>query len=103
LKHLAALLPAAAAAGSDLDKLKELLGCVRLLCRIFFSLNSPGLTPVSPSERHPSRALAAWGGSSLLGWCEGLEMAWNVVLEQCQGHARVVLGVMHQSAIYCIA
>lgn len=45
MKQLTALLPAAAA-GSDLEQLKSLLSAVRLLCRIFFSLNSPGLTPV---------------------------------------------------------
>jgi hypothetical protein len=46
MKQLGGLLPAAAAAGGDLERLKALLSAVRLLSRIFFSLNSPGLTPV---------------------------------------------------------
>jgi hypothetical protein len=49
LKQLAGLLPAAAA-GTDLERLKSLLSAVRLLCRIFLSLNSPGLTPVRGSS-----------------------------------------------------
>jgi hypothetical protein len=49
MKQLAGLLPAAAA-GADLEPLKSLLSAVRLLCRIFLSLNSPGLTPVSSSS-----------------------------------------------------
>ncbi|WIA07912.1 hypothetical protein OEZ85_007391 [Tetradesmus obliquus] len=49
MKQLAGLLPAAAA-GGDLERLKALLSAVRLLCRIFFSLNSPGLTPLMEGQ-----------------------------------------------------
>lgn len=42
---MSAQLPAAAASGSA-ERVKLLLGCVRLGFRIFFSLNSMGLTPV---------------------------------------------------------
>ncbi len=43
LQRLVARLPSV---GSDLDALRALLGCARLLCRVFYSLNGPGLTPV---------------------------------------------------------
>lgn len=39
------MLPAAAA--GDMDRLRALLAALRLCCRIFYSLNAPGLTPVS--------------------------------------------------------
>lgn len=55
MKQLAGLLPAAAA-GGDLERLKALLSAVRLLCRIFFSLNSPGLTPVRGRTEHADEA-----------------------------------------------
>lgn len=38
------MLPSAA---GDLDRLRALLAALRLCCRIFYSLNAPGLTPVS--------------------------------------------------------
>jgi hypothetical protein len=43
-KELVAMLPSAA---RDLDRLRALLAALRLCCRIFYSLNAPGLTPVS--------------------------------------------------------
>jgi hypothetical protein len=43
-RELVALLPAAA---GDIDRLRALLSALRLCCRIFYSLNAPGLTPVS--------------------------------------------------------
>lgn len=43
-KELVSMLPAAAA--GDLDRLRALLAALRLCCRIFYSLNAPGLTPV---------------------------------------------------------
>jgi len=43
IKELIAMLPAA---GSDLDRLRAVLSALRLCCRIFYSLNAPGLTPV---------------------------------------------------------
>jgi hypothetical protein len=46
-KELVAMLPAAAA--GDMDRLRALLAALRLCCRIFYSLNAPGLTPVSSS------------------------------------------------------
>lgn len=43
-KELVARLPSAA---GEVDSLRALLAALRLCCRIFFSLNAPGLTPVS--------------------------------------------------------
>lgn len=43
LKKLMALIPQT----SDAASLKLLMSTLRLVCRIFFSLNAPGLTPVS--------------------------------------------------------
>eukprot|EP00879_Flechtneria_rotunda_P019331 GHRR01020303.1.p1 GENE.GHRR01020303.1~~GHRR01020303.1.p1 ORF type:complete len:890 (+),score=314.69 GHRR01020303.1:664-3333(+) len=50
MQRLVRLLPAAAAPGADLEHLKALLSAVRPLCRIFYSLNSPGLTPLMDSQ-----------------------------------------------------
>lgn len=43
LQKLSALVPEQ---NANLDALKLTLSSIRLLCRIFYSLNSPGLTPV---------------------------------------------------------
>lgn len=47
IKELIAMLPAA---GSDLDRLRAVLSALRLCCRIFYSLNAPGLTPLLESQ-----------------------------------------------------
>lgn len=47
-KELVAMLPAAAA--GDMDRLRALLAALRLCCRIFYSLNAPGLTPLLESQ-----------------------------------------------------
>jgi hypothetical protein len=51
------VLPAAA---GDLDRLRALLSALRLCCRIFYSLNAPGLTPVS--SRACGRGGVLYGG-----------------------------------------
>ncbi|KAF8072350.1 hypothetical protein HT031_000009 [Scenedesmus sp. PABB004] len=49
MQRLAGMLPGVAASG-DLPRLRQLLGGARLLTRIFYSLNSPGLTPLMESQ-----------------------------------------------------
>jgi hypothetical protein len=47
LQRTTAALPAAANAGGDAAQLRVLLSSARLACRVFYSLNSPGLTEAS--------------------------------------------------------
>lgn len=49
LQRTTAALPAAANAGGDATQLRLLLSSARLACRVFYSLNSPGLTEVGIS------------------------------------------------------
>ncbi len=53
----------------DPTVLKLMLSSVRLACRIFFSLNAPGVTPVSADSMLTGRALGA--GAMLAAVCMG--------------------------------
>lgn len=64
LQSLTAQVTAAAAAG-QLEALRLLLGSVRLVCRVFFSLNSPGLTEVRGSGLWNCREGLRRGGAVL--------------------------------------
>ncbi|KIZ00248.1 putative Exportin-2 [Monoraphidium neglectum] len=70
LQKISKLVPQLAAQGQG-DQLRLAVGTLRLLCRIFFSLNSPGLTPLFESQ------LDAWMGEfhSFLGLQEGPGLA----------------------------
>jgi hypothetical protein len=74
-QELVGMLPAAA---GDLDRLRVLLSALRLCCRIFYSLNAPGLTPVS--SRACGVGLWTWGRV-----CQGLAGRQGASSSSCTG------------------
>ena len=72
LKSLSAALQSSS---GDIARTKQMLSSIRLVCRIFYSLNSPGLTQVIKSRKHKARTFRSGRGgkhacanSFMTGW-----------------------------------